>query len=72
MDAHIARAGWDPMAYTARDGTRVMLEPAQARLAEFDSRGPGANRSAARRQLDPAVAERLRHEAALATRGASS
>lgn len=52
MDAHIdPQAGWDAMAYTARDGTRVMLEPLEARLYEFDSRGPGAARSPVRRWL---------------------
>jgi pectinesterase len=57
MDAHIdAAAGWDPMAYTARDGQRVMLEPQDARLFEFDSRGPGAARSHNRRWLDAAQA----------------
>jgi pectinesterase len=48
--------GWDPMAYTARDGQRVMLEPREARLFEFDSRGPGAARSPNRRWLDAAQA----------------
>ena len=52
MDAHIdPQAGWDAMAYTARDGQRVMLEPLDARLYEFDSRGPGAARSPVRRWL---------------------
>jgi pectinesterase len=57
MDAHIDPVtGWDPMAYTARDGQRVMLEPREARLFEFDSRGPGAARSPNRRWLDAAQA----------------
>ena len=57
MDAHIDRCtGWDAMAYTARDGRRVMLEPQEARLFEFDSRGPGAARSPNRRWLDAAQA----------------
>ncbi len=51
MDTHIAPEGWDPMAYTARDGSRVMLEPGDARLFEHDSRGPGARVDARRRQL---------------------
>jgi pectinesterase len=55
MDAHIAPEGWDAMGYTARDGSRVMLEPADARLSEFGSRGPGAHRSATRRWLDDAT-----------------
>jgi pectinesterase len=53
MDAHIDPKGWDAMAYTARDGRRVMLEPAEARLFEYDSRGPGAHRSPTRRLLSP-------------------
>jgi pectinesterase len=57
MDAHVDTvSGWDPMAYTARDGQRVMLEPQDARLFEFDSRGPGAARSPNRRWLDAAQA----------------
>ena len=59
MDAHIAREGWDPMAYTARDGRRVMLQPLDARLFEFDSRGPGAAQSAGRRWLDAASAAQV-------------
>jgi pectinesterase len=51
MDAHIDAHGWDGMGYTARDGRRVMLHPADARLFEHDSRGPGAHRSASRRLL---------------------
>lgn len=52
MDAHIAGEGWEPMAYTARDGSRVMLEPDQARLFEIASQGPGALRSPGRRWLE--------------------
>ena len=51
MDAHIDPLAWDAMSYTARDGSRIKLEPAQARFAEYASRGPGAHRSAARPQL---------------------
>lgn len=51
MDAHIDVQGWDAMAYTARDGQRIMLAPEAARLYEHDSRGPGAHASASRRQL---------------------
>jgi pectinesterase len=65
MDAHIAPEGWDAMAYTARDGTRVMLDPMEARLYEFASRGPGAHRSAARRHLDAAAAMALSRERVL-------
>ena len=61
MDAHIDPAlGWEPMAYTARDGQRVMLEPQDARLFEAGSMGPGAARSANRRWLSNAQAEALR------------
>ena len=52
MDDHIDPAGWDAMSYSARDGSRVMFQPGDARLTEFHSTGPGAAISAARRQLD--------------------
>jgi pectinesterase len=52
MDDHIDPAGWDAMSYTARDGSRVMFQPLDARLVEFRNAGPGAAISAARRQLD--------------------
>jgi pectinesterase len=58
MDAHIAPEGWDEMAYSLPSGERVMLQPNDARLYEYDSRGPGAHRSATRRWLDAAQAER--------------
>ncbi|WP_342316748.1 pectinesterase family protein [Lysobacter sp. FW306-1B-D06B] len=51
MDAHIDARGWDEMGYTARDGRRVMLQPASARLFEHASSGPGAHRSTSRREL---------------------
>jgi hypothetical protein len=38
------------MGYTARSGARVFLQPSEARLVEFASRGPGA-RAGARRQM---------------------
>lgn len=56
MDAHIDPKGWDAMAYTARDGQRVMLQPEIARLYEYDSRGPGAAHSTTRRWLNKAQA----------------
>jgi pectinesterase len=56
MDAHIDPKGWDAMAYAARDGQRVMLQPETARLYEDDSRGPGAAHSVTRRWLDKAQA----------------
>lgn len=52
MDAHIGPEGWDAMAYTARNGERVLLRPEQARLFEYNSSGPGAHRTANRRQLE--------------------
>lgn len=52
MDAHIDPIGWDAMAYTARSGERVLLQPEQARLFEYNSSGPGAHRTPTRRQLD--------------------
>jgi pectinesterase len=58
MDAHIAPEGWDPMAYTARDGSRVMLEPGEARFFESGSSGPGARAHARRRQLPPQELQR--------------
>ncbi|NUO77948.1 MAG: pectin esterase [Lysobacter sp.] len=60
MDAHIDPRGWDAMAYTARDGSRTLLEPQAARLYEHDSRGPGAARTPQRRRLDRAAV--LRHQ----------
>lgn len=57
MDAHIDPKGWDAMAYTTRDGQRVMLQPETARLYEFDSRGPGAAHSMTRKWLDQKQAE---------------
>lgn len=62
LDRHIAPEGWDAMAYTARDGSRVLLAPAQARLHEYRSRGPGAN--PARPQLSSAQARALQAQLA--------
>jgi pectinesterase len=56
MDAHIGEAAWDEMAYTARDGSRVMLKPLDARLFEYQNHGPGALINAQRRQLSEAEA----------------
>lgn len=58
MDAHIGAEGWDPMGYTARDGTRVMFDPIDARLFEHASRGPGAIEDPRRRRLGAAQAAR--------------
>ena len=48
---HIDPAGWDHMGYNNRAGQRVFLEPGEVRFFEDRNRGPGAVRSAARRQL---------------------
>jgi len=56
MDDHIDATAWDAMAYTARDGSRVMFDARDARLAEFGSRGPGAIASAVRPQLSASEA----------------
>lgn len=53
MDAHIDPAGWDAMAYSRRDGQRVLFEPGEARLGEAGSHGPGAR---AGRGWSPAAA----------------
>jgi pectinesterase len=58
MDDHIAADGWDPMNYTARDGSRVPLDPMDARLYEYESAGPGARQSARRRTLNASEARR--------------
>jgi pectinesterase len=51
MDDHISADGWDEMGYTAKSGERVFLPPTEARLGEFESRGPGARADARRRRL---------------------
>jgi pectinesterase len=58
MDAHIGEVAWDEMAYSARDGSRVMLKPLDARLFEYQNHGPGALINAQRRQLSEAEAGR--------------
>ncbi|CAN5427290.1 pectinesterase family protein [soil metagenome] len=50
MDHHIVREGWYPMHYNLKDGRRAMLQPEDARLFEYASRGPGAGRASARRR----------------------
>ena len=64
LDAHIGDPAWDAMAYTARDGSRVMFEPGDARFGEAGSSGPGALRVPSRprltaAQLDSAAAARM-------------
>ena len=58
LDAHIRAAGWTGMGFTDPDGIRRTLEPEQARLFEWRSRGPGAAPAAPtrRRLTDSEVA----------------
>ncbi len=51
MDAHISSAGWSAMGGTAKAGGRIQFPPESARFFEFNSSGPGALQSPARRQL---------------------
>jgi pectinesterase len=62
MDDHIALEGWDAMEYGARDGSRVALQPEEARFFEHQSRGPGARTNSRRRELSDQ--ELKRYEAA--------
>jgi pectinesterase len=50
MDDHIVEEGWYPMHYNNKEGVRVMLQPEEARMFEFDSRGPGKGTASARRR----------------------
>jgi pectinesterase len=59
LGAHIAAEGWDAMNTTARDGTRVALEPSAARFAEHANSGPGARWHVARQQLSAQQARAL-------------
>lgn len=61
MDGHIRPEGWSAMAYRDRSsGKTHMLEPGEARLAEWGSRGPGAGpQSASRHLLSAAEAARF-------------
>jgi len=55
MDAHIRRDGWTWMGYKDPDGIARQLTPAEARLFEYASTGPGAApASATRKMLDSA------------------
>ena len=51
MDSHIRRDGWTWMGYTDPDGVRRRLTPAEARLLEHASTGPGAGPAAVTRKL---------------------
>lgn len=53
MEAHIKTAGWTSMGFTDPAGVRRQLQPEEARLFEYGSKGPGvAPASASRRRLD--------------------
>jgi len=51
MGAHIRPDGWTWMGFRGPGGYTMRLEPGDARFYEYRSRGPGARRSPARRQL---------------------
>lgn len=55
MDDHIVPEAWYPMHYNNKEGVRVMLQPEEARLFEYQSRGPGAGPASARRRMLSAV-----------------
>ncbi len=65
MDDHISADGWDQMGYAAKSGVRVFLQPEEARLYEFASRGPGAHESARRRRLSAEEAAKYAPEIVL-------
>jgi pectinesterase len=52
MDAHITHEGWYSMSGTAKDGTRKIFIPEDARFFEFNSSGPGAHKHIKRREFD--------------------
>lgn len=56
MDAHIHAEGWTWMGYRGPADYPMRLQPLDARLYEYRSRGPGARRGPIRRQLGPAEA----------------
>jgi pectinesterase len=56
MDAHVHPDGWTWMGYKGPGGFPMRIEPGDARFGERGSRGPGALRSAARRQISAAEA----------------
>jgi pectinesterase len=51
MDAHIRAEGWTSMGFTDPEGQKRQFQPADARLFEFASRGPGAGPAAIGRRL---------------------
>jgi pectinesterase len=66
MDAHIAPGGWTWMGYKGPGGYPMRLEPADARFAEYDNRGPGAQHGLGRRLLTPTEAAAFTPAAILA------
>ena len=63
MDDHIADKGWDRMSSVDSTGTRILYEPESARFFEFNSTGPGAVITAARRQLSATETKPYRQRA---------
>lgn len=57
MDSHIHPEGWTWMGYRGPAGYPMRLQPLDARLYEYRSRGPGAGTGPTRRQLGAAEAE---------------
>ena len=53
LDDHISDAGWVRMSALNAKGDRIWFEPADARLFEYRSTGPGARATSGRRQLPP-------------------
>lgn len=51
MDAHIRADGWASMGFTDPAGQRRQFQPADARLFEFASYGPGAGSASSSRRL---------------------
>lgn len=51
MDAHIHPEGWTSMGYTGPDRTRRQLTPAEARLFEHRSEGPGVGPASTTRRF---------------------
>ena len=58
MDDHISDAGWVRMSAINAKGDRIWFEPADARLFEYNSTGPGARETAGRRRMTAEEAAR--------------
>ena len=69
MDDHISADGWDEMGYADRTGTRVFLEPSDARFGEYASQGPGAFVNRRRPQLSAAAARSISETRVLSSAG---